>query len=201
MMPRRTTPAQAGQTQWRWFALVAVLLVPGMAQAGAWRPELSGSLGGSFAVLGLPSSGGSSASLAAMWPVAPRLSFGVMLHGDDAGSTVDSLRDEQGRGLVHGKVEQIHRAAWGASWRLDATASARFGMTPFASATWGCYRIADDLRGDALGSVNSTGFSLAAGARKPLGRHIALGAVVRYHRLFNDREGRFMSAGLDCAWR
>jgi len=201
MMPRRATPAQAGQTRWMWFVLTAVLLAPGVARAGAWRPELCGSAGSSFGVLGLPSGGGSSVSLAAMWPVAPRLSFGVMLHGDDAGSTVDSLRDEQGHGLPYGKIEQLHRAAWGASWRLDAAAPTRFGVTPFASATWGCYRIADDLRGDEVSSASSTGFSLAAGARWPLGRHFALGAAARYHRLFNDREGRFMSAGLDCAWR
>jgi hypothetical protein len=136
-----------------------------------------------------------------MWPVAPRISFGVMLHGDDAGSTVDSLRDEQGHGLDYGKIEQVHRAAWGASWRLDAEAPARFRATPFASATWGYYRVADDLRGEKISSVGSAGFSLAAGARWQLGRYVALGAVVRYHRLFNDREGRFMSAGLDCAWR
>ncbi len=74
-------------------------------------------------------------------------------------------------------------------------------MTPFASATWGFYRVTDDVRGDELDSVGSTGFSLAMGARRPLGRHFALGAVVRYHRLFNDRLGRLMSAGLDCAWR
>jgi hypothetical protein len=184
-----------------WFALAAVLLAPEAVWAGVWRPELTGSLGGSFAVLGLPSGGGTSASLAAMWPVAPRLSFGVMLHGDDAGSIVDSLRDEQGHGLVYGRIEQIHRAAWGASWRLDAAAPARLGTTPFASATWGYYRVADDLRGDRLSSAGSTGFSLAAGARWPLSGHFDLGAVVRYHRLFNDREGRFMSAGLDCAWR
>ena len=201
MMPRGATPAQAGQTRWMWFALAAVLLAPGVAQAGAWRPELSGSLGSSFAVLGLPSGGGTSAALSAMWTVAPRFSFGVMLHGDDAGSTVDSLRDEQGRGLPYGKIEQLHRAAWGASWRLDAVAPARFGTIPFASATWGYYRIADDLRGDKLVSVNSTGFSLGAGVRWLLGGHFALGAVVRYHRLYNDREGRFMNAGLDCAWR
>ena len=201
MMPRRTTLAQAGQTRWMWFALAAVLLAPGVARAGAWRPELSGTLGKSFAVLGEPSGGGSSASLAAMWPVASRLSFGVMLHGDDAGSTVDSLRDEQGQGLPYGKIEQVHRAAWGASWRLDAAAPARFGVIPFASATWGYYRIVDDLRGDVISSVGSTGFSLAAGARWPIGPHFALGAVVRYHRLFNDLEGRFMSAGLDCVSR
>jgi peptide/nickel transport system permease protein len=60
---------------------------------------------------------------------------------------------------------------------------------------------ADDLRGKRLSSVGSAGFSLAAGVRWQLGRYVGLGAVVRYHRLFNDREGRFMSAGLDCAWR
>ena len=187
--------------RWTWVALVVALLVPGGARAGARGPELIGSLGGSFAVLGLPSGGGSSASLAAMWPVTRRLAFGVMVHGDDAGSTVDSLRDEQGRGLVYGKIEQLHRAAWGVSWRFDAAAPARLGVTPFASATWGYYRVNDDVRGNELGSVGSTGFSLAGGARRLLGGHFALGAVVRYHRLFNDREGRFMSAGLDCAWR
>ena len=200
-MPRRTTPAQAGQKRWIWFALAAVLLAPGVVWAGGTRTELSGSLGGSFAVLGLPSGGGTSASLALMWPVAPRLSFGVMLHGDDAGSTVDSLRDEQGRGLAAGKIEQVHRAAWGASWRLDAAAPAWFGAIPYASATWGYYRVTDDLRGDELRSDGSTGFSLGGGVRRPLGNHVALGAVVRYHRLFNDHEGRFMSAGLECAWR
>jgi hypothetical protein len=187
--------------KWTWIALAALWLAPGVAWAGAWRPELGGSLGSSFAVHGAPSNGGTSASLSALWPVAPRLTLGVMLHGDDAGSTVDSLRDGQGRGLAYGRIEQIHRAAWGASWRLDASARKRFGATPFASATWGYYRVADDLRGVEQSSVGSTGFSLGAGARWPLGRHFALGAVVRYHRLFNDREGRFMSAGFDCAWR
>jgi hypothetical protein len=183
------------------IALAVVLLAPGVTRAGAWGPELSGSAGSSFAVLGTPQGGGASLSLSAMWPVVPRLSFGVMFHGDDAGSTVDSLRDAQGRGRAYGKIEQVHRAAWGASWRLDAAAPARLGVTPFASATWGYYRVTDDLRGDPVGSIGSTGFSLAAGARRPLGGHFALGAVVRYHRLFNDREGRFMSAGLECAWR
>jgi len=201
MMPSRITPAQAGWTKWAWGALAAMLLVPGVARAGMWDAELSGTLGGSFAVLGQPSDGGSSASLSAMWPVAPRVSFGVMFHGDDAGSTVDSLRDEQGRGLAYGKIEQLHRAAWGVSWRMDAAAPARLGTTPFASATWGYYRVTDDVRGKELTSVGSTGFSLAAGVRWPLGRHVALGAVARYHRLFNDREGRFMNVGLECAWR
>ena len=200
MMPRRTTPAQAGLTRWTWVALAAALLLPGMARAAAWQPQLTGSLGGTFAVLGAPSGGGSSTSLAAMWPVSRRLTFGLMVHGDDAGSTVDSLRDDQGHGLVYGKVEQLHRAAWGASWRLDAAAPPWRGITPYASGTWGYYRVTDDERGDPRGHVGTTGFSLATGARERIGQHFALGMYVRYHRLFNDREGRFVSAGLDGTW-
>ena len=201
MMPRQTTPAPAGQMRWTWVALAAVLLVPGVARAGAWCPQPSGSVGSTFAVIGVPGDGGSSAEVSLMWPVAPRLSFGMMFHGDDAGSTMDSLRDNQGHGEASGKIEQVHRAAWGASWRLDAAAPKRFGATPFASATWGYYQVTDDLRGDVLQTVGSTGFSLAVGARFSVSPHFALGASVRYHRLFNDREGRFMSAGLDWAWR
>ncbi len=201
-MTRPTTPVQSSRTKkWTGFGLLAVLLVPGAAWAGTLRPELGASVGSTFAVVGEPSDGGSSASLSMLWPVAPRVAFGVMLHGDDAGSTVDSLRDEQGHGIAGGKVEQVHRAAWGASWRLDVSAPPVFRTVPFASASWGWYRIADDLRGHKLGSLGSAGFSLGAGMRRPLGGHVALGAVVRYHRLFNDHEGRFMSAGLDITWR
>jgi hypothetical protein len=180
---------------------VAAGPVSGAPGGGAgWRPALVGSVGGSFAVLGEPSGGGASASLAALWPVTGRLSFGVMVHGDDAGSVVDSLRDASGAGLAFGKVDQVHRAAWGVSWRLDGTAPPRLGFTPFASATWGAYRVADDAQGESLGHVGSTGWSLAAGLRRGLGSHLALGLYTRYHRLFNDVEGRFMSAGLEGIW-
>jgi hypothetical protein len=194
-------------------AIAAFLLVPvaagaatgpaGSGQPGgpAWRPALVGSAGGTFAVLGEPADGGASVSLAAMWPVTERLSFGVMVHGDDAGSRVDSLRGESGAGLAFGKIEQIHRAVWGVSWRLDASARPHFGLTPTASATWGAYRVADDARGSDLGHVGSTGWSLAGGLRRDLAPHFTLGAYVRYHRLFNDLEGRFMSAGLEGIWR
>lgn len=199
-MTRRTTPASAGMGWWTAAALAALLAVPAAATA-SWRPVLAGGIGGTFAVLGDPNDGGASASLAAMWPAGERLSFGVMVHGDDAGARVDSLRDESGATLDVGKVEQAHRAAWGVSWRLDATAAARFGLTPVASATWGIYRVADDVQGRDLAHVNSVGWSAGAGLRRELGPHFGLGVTVRYHRLFNDAEGRFMSVGLEGVWR
>lgn len=200
-MARRRMPAPAGRTMGLSFALMALLLLPGAARAGKLMPELGASIGGTYAVLGTPNNGGTSASVSALWPVGGGLSFGVMLHGDDAGAVVDSLRDEQGRGTSPGMVEQAHRAAWGASWRLDAAGPALRGITPYASASWGVYRIADDLRGRKLGSFGSAGFSLGAGLRRPIGKHVLVGALARYHRLFNDYEGRFMSAGLECSWR
>ena len=167
-----------------------------------WRPELVGSVGGTFAVLGEPSEGGASASLAAMWPVTERLSFGVMVHGDDAGSTVDSLRDESGAGLAFGTVQQAHRAAWGVSWRLDAHGASAVRADAVRERDLG--RVPRRRRRDA--ARPSATWAPPAGAwpgacAATSGGTSCLGAYARYHRLFNDVEGRFMSAGLEGIWR
>ena len=203
MTTRRTAPARAGRTRWIWIALVALAVAPVAASAASWQPALSGSLGGTYAVLGVPDGGGSSATVSLLWPVMRQVSFGVMFHADDAGATVDSLRDTGGRGTVAGKVEQRHRTAWGGSWRLDYVEPKMLipGVEGYVSGTWGYYRVADDVRGAKLTSVGSTGFSVAGGVRVRLGRHFALGSFTRYHRLFNDREGRFVSSGLEGFWR
>jgi hypothetical protein len=187
--------------RWMWMVVSLVCLLPGIARAEGWRPELSGALGGTFGVRGTPNEGGPSGSLSVLWPVADRFSFGVMLHADDAGSRVDSLRDAQGHGLTYGKIEQVHRLAVGASWRLDALLPGWRKLTPAASATWGYYRIRDDVRGAKLNEAGSLGCSLGAIARWPFGRHLAMGASVRYHRLFNDLEKGFMNVSLEGAWR
>ena len=200
-MTRRLVPVRMGRPQWVWIVAAVTLLAPGLARAVAWRPELSASLGGTFGVRGTPNEGGPAGALSALWPVAERLSFGVMLHAHDAGSLVDSLRNAQGHGLPYGKIEQLHRAAWGASWRLDARLPARFGLDPFVSATWGYYRIRDDIRGTKSSEAGSGGLSLAAIVRRSFGRRLSAGAGVRCHWLFNDLEDRFVSATLEGAWR
>jgi hypothetical protein len=187
--------------RWTWIVVCLVALLPGIARAGAWWPELSGALGGTFAVQGTPNEGGPSGSFSVLWPVADRFSFGVMLHADDAGSRVDSLRNAQGQGLAYGKIEQLHRLAGGASWRLDARLPEWRKFIPVASATWGYYRIRDDVRGAKLDEAGSVGCSLGAIVRWPFGRHLAMGAGVRYHRLFNDLEKGFVNASLEGAWR
>lgn len=199
-MTKRIAPARAGHRRWGWVACAVVLLLPGSAGARNWRPDLEASLGGGFAVLGTPNEGGPSASLSALWPVADRFSFGVMLHADDAGSQVDSLRDAQGHGLPYGKIEQLHRDAMGASWRGDVRFPARFGVTPALSATWGLYRIRDDVHGTKLRDIGTSGFSVAALARRGFGRHLSMGVSARFHGLFNDFERRFATVSLEGAW-
>ena len=200
--------------RWTWLVAVAVSTVASGAWAGPRFPELTASAGGTFAILGVPDAGGASVSVSALWPVAPGLTVGVVGHGDDAGTVVDSLRDAAGHGLPGGKVDQLHRAAWGVSWRADLRlpdglgcrrlAARRwlpFASEPYVSGSWGFYRIADDVRGRKAGDIASAGFSLAAGWRYALGGRVRVGPVIRYHRLFNDRMSRFASVGLECAWR
>jgi len=200
MMTRRIGPARTGRC-WMWAtACVMALLAPAGARAAA-RPELEVALGGALAVQGAPNEGGPSASLSILWPIADPLAFGVMLHADDAGSTVDSLRDAQGRGLPVGKIEQIHRATYGASWRTDVRLPVRFGLTPVLSATWGYYQIRDDSHGTSLRTIGASGASVAALVRRPLGRHFALGAGARLHWLYTDFQRRFVDVSVEGTWR
>ena len=164
-------------------------------------PEWTGSAGHSFAVTGDLTGGGWSLSLGALWPLDLQgVSFGLGLFADDAGNRIGRLRDAND-GTDLGTVGLGHRAAYGAAWRLDARTAPRRGWEPFGSATWGYYRVEDDRLGVTQNRVGSTGFSLAAGLRRPMGSG-ALGASLRYHRLANDvLVGRYVSAGVDWAWR
>jgi hypothetical protein len=200
MMTRRNGPARAGRHAMGVTACVLALLAPAGARAAA-RPEVDVALGGTTAVQGEPNEGGPSASLSVLWPIAGPLAFGVMLHADDAGSTVDSLRDAQGHGLPYGKIEQLHRATYGASWRTDVRLPARLGATPSLSMTWGYYRIQDDSHGTSLRTIGTSGGSIAALVRRPLGPHLALGAGARLHWLFNDFQRRIVEVSVQGAWR
>jgi hypothetical protein len=174
-------------------------LAPAPAVAGG-RPQILGTLGQTFGVLGDVNDGGASLSLAAMWNVEDRLDLGVMLTADDLGTNVVDLLDPND-GAYLGKTQGLHRAAYGGAWRLDAHLPAVGNWDPFASGTWGWSRLRDDANGNTKEQWGSTGFTLAAGMRHPIKSHATLGGVLRYHRLFNDTAGRFLSFGLEWSWR
>ena len=184
-------------------AFLAALLVaalPVHARAGVPRPELTGALGRTLAVTGAPDEGGLSFALATLWPVQEHVRFGVGAFADDIGSNLGRLSDPND-GTDLGVVALDHRMVVGAAWRLDAELPPVRAWVPYASGTWGISRVADDHRGIASGSIGTTGFSLGGGIRHPLAGRLSLGASVRYHRLFNDRTGRFVTAGVDWGWR
>jgi hypothetical protein len=178
-------------------ALLSAALAP-TASAGP-APRLVATAGGTLGVLGDFDEGGTSLAVGALWPVEGPLAMGIHLGASDLGTRLGRLRDPND-GTDLGVVALGHRQAYGAAWRLDSELPGRWGWTPYASGTWGYSRVADDVRGEAGPAVSSTTFSLGLGALRPLGRGHSVGASVRYHRLFNDRAGRFVSAGIDWAF-
>jgi len=69
------------------------------------------------------------------------------------------------------------------------------------SGSWGYYRVTDDMRGHVERRIASTAFSLGAGIRRSVGERHAVGTSIRYHRLFNDRIGRYVGWAVDWSYR
>jgi hypothetical protein len=185
--------------------LATVAALPVFAVAAGASPLFEGAFGITGAITGDISGGGASVAGAVLWPVpevwtGTRVSarFGIMGHADDMGSEITELHDPVS-GESIGTSETAHRSTWGVSWRLDAMLPAWGSWVPEASGSWGYYRVGDDVRGEDVSSLGSAGFSLGAGIGRPLGA-LSAAAVVRYHRLFNDRTGRYVTGGVAFRW-
>lgn len=164
------------------------------------RAEVSATVGSTAAILGDIKERGLAASLSVLWPVEDRLAFGVALLADDLGSNVVELF-EPTTGASLGLEEARHRAVYGAAWRLDVRPREDLAWRPYASGTWGWSLVRDDVRGRTLSQLSSTGFTLGAGVRHAVRSSAAVGFALRYHRLLNDRVGRYVSAGMEWSWR
>ncbi|MFI5370112.1 MAG: hypothetical protein ACHQ52_01045 [Candidatus Eisenbacteria bacterium] len=174
---------------------------PGMA---GWAPGLVVDAGKTGAIDGPLTAGGLSLGFAGLWPVDESpwripIRFGVMAYFDDMGGVNKDLYDPTGAFI--GVAEAKHQTVYGGAFRLDWEPSMRWSWRPYGSGTWGYYRVQDSVRGTSLEGVSSTGFSLAAGVQRHVGGHNSIGAVVRYHRLFNDVTGRYVSGAVEWGWR
>ena len=189
--PRRTGRIVLGT------ALAVALAAPPASAAAS----ISGTVGGTMAILGNVKEGGLALSGSVLWPLDYRwgLEAGVCGFADDFGSVLQDLRDPA-TNLPSGQAEDVHRAAYSGSFRLDARPWRARVWEPFASGTWGLYRLRDDRLGDTRREWSSTGWSLGAGVRRALRGRATIGAEVRYHRLFNDDAGRYASAALEWGW-
>ena len=184
----------------RGAGLLLLLLPLAVAPPAAASPALVGAVGGTAAITGGFDQGGASIAVAVLWPVEGLpLRFGVMGHGDDLGTRLAAIRDRHD-GSPRGTVATGHRAVWGASWRLDAGLPVRAGLEPGVSASWGYYWVADDAQGGDVAAASSAGFSLAVDLARQLGPSHAAGIVVRYHRLFNDLAGRYITGAVEWRW-
>jgi len=178
-------------------ATLAALAAP--AEAG-WTPGLEAAAGGTLAISGVPDDGGWSLALSPMWPLEDRFSFGATFFADDMGAEFGRLRDPND-GTDLGAVELGHTFVLGAAWRLDREWGSLLTWMPYVSSTWGYYHVTDDRRGRVQGRVGSTGFSLGAGVRRAVTDRHAVGASIRYHRLLNDRIGRYVGWAVDWSFR
>jgi hypothetical protein len=179
------------------WALLALLVMTPVKPAAA--VEFAISAGGTFAVSGEPNEGGLSFDGAILWPFHEHVRFGFEVFANDLGTSTGRLVDPND-GTDLGPTDLAHRDVWGAGFRLDAPLGPYGGWTPFGTAGWHASEITDDQHGNVIAAERSSGFLLGGGVMRPVGARSSLGAVIRYHRLFNDVAGRYMSAAIEWRW-
>jgi hypothetical protein len=179
--------------------MVAAALLAPPAAAG-WKPGFESSAGRTIAISGEPDNGGFSVGVSPMWTVEDRWSFGAMFLADDMGAKFGRLVDPND-GTDLGATELGHAYVLGAAWRLDHEWGSLVTWMPYVSGSWGYYNVVDDRRGRIDQRVGSTGFSLGGGVRRAVNDRNAVGTSIRYHRLFNDRIGRYVGWAVDWSFR
>jgi hypothetical protein len=191
--------------------LAVVLGTPALAATPTiGRPELAGSLGSTFSVLGASDQGGAELKLSALWPTggpASPMRMGIGLWAADAGQKVERLLDPNDA-VDLGAVGGPSLAAYGGGLVADlhpgwgrARAASVSAEGPYLNGTAGLYVVSTALRGRSLRSVGAVGWSAGGGWRFRVAGRFAVGPSVHYARVFDDELGRFLAAGLDWVWR
>jgi hypothetical protein len=188
----------AGWRAWRSAAAAGVLLVGLTAAPAGAHPRLVLSGGRTFAIVANSDEGGPSIDLRALWPLRSDIGLGAALFAHDMGQAVGEL--PQDMGAVGLPAEFTVSASVAADVHPFASRSGPMrGL--FANGTAGPYLVRETQFGNQLSSQGALGWSLGGGWRTRVGDRATAGAFVQYHRVFADRLGRFMSAGLEWSWR
>jgi hypothetical protein len=176
-------------------ALIAVL-AGGTTPAGAAPPDVVAGVGTTAAVEGGLGNSGAALALSLLWPLEDHFRVGLMGFADDLGERRGQL---VASGAALGPVAEAHRAVIGAAWRMEAHLPSAGPYDSFVAATWGAYRVSDDVRGTKTRIVDAAGFGLGLGlARRVAGAHLA-GITLRYQQLSRGTAQRYLSAALE--WR
>jgi hypothetical protein len=73
-------------------------------------------------------------------------------------------------------------------------------LEPHLAATWGLYRVEDEVRGNLLGGDDAAGFGLGVGLLRPFNQHHAAGVALRAQQLSRGIAGRYLSVALEWRW-
>jgi hypothetical protein len=182
----------------------AMVLAAGLALAGLARPAIGGGpeavvdVGRTLAVEGAPGGGGMSLGLSLLWRLEDHFRVGLMGFTEALGEETARLIGPAGEDL--GPVAGVHRAARGAAVRLEAHLPGDHLLSPYLAATWGFYRVEDEVRGAALASDDAAGFGLGAGLLRRFNPHHAAGVALRAQQLSRSGAGRYLSAALEWRW-
>jgi hypothetical protein len=148
-------------------------------------------------VSGDPNDGGASLALSLLWPIEKRFRVGVMGCVDDMGVRVGQLEGPNGEDL--GPVTDLHRMTGGIVIRMEALLQGHT-IEPLLSATWGMYRVADDVGGAELEEDVTPGVGLGLGALYPLNTRHAVGLLVRGQWLTRGVVESYLSGALEWRW-
>lgn len=182
-------------------AVAATLVAVGAlspAPAAAGRTEAVVDVGRTLGVSGEPGNGGVSLALSLLWPLEGRFRAGIMAFADALGDRTGRLIAPGGVDL--GPVATDHRAAWGGAMRLEGHARRGSALEPLLAATWGVYRVGDDVRGTSLGKDYAAGIGLGLGLLHTFNDHHAAGLVLRGQRLSRGAADTWASAALEWRW-
>jgi hypothetical protein len=184
---------------------LAAILAAALALAGLARPASAGGgpdlvvgVGRTLAVEGVPGGGGMSLGLSLLWPLEDHFRVGLMGFAEALGEETARLIGPGGADL--GPVAGVHRASQGAAVRLEAHLPGDHLLSPYLAATWGYYRVADDIRGAALGRDDAAGFGLGAGLMRRFNPRHAAGLALRAQQLSRSDAGRYLSVCLEWRW-
>ena len=179
--------------------VIATLALTAFAAPASGRaPDAIIDIGRTLSVKDGPGGGGVSLGLSVLWRLEEHFRVGIMAFADGLGERTDRLIGPGGVDL--GPVAGIHRATQGAAARLEAHLPGRHRLQPHVAATWGFYRVEDDVRGVLLGSDDAVGFGLGVGLLRAFNDHHAAGVALRAQQLSRGAAGRYLTAALEWRW-
>ena len=169
-------------------------------------PTVLVSAGSTFAVSGVPGTGGASVSAGMLWPFENRYAFGGTLFADDLGTGFEELHDPN-TGTALGTVGSTHRWSFGGEWRAEARLHESRSLRLLWGAGFGYGRQVLDEFGTAHDSVSGVLASTGVTFLYKASHGHAVGTTLAYRHQFvhlesePDRSTTWATATFEWRWQ